>query len=413
MRVPITQYFWGMKDEPIMKRLGDWIQNLDDSIPILKVDVPTSDFPGLGVLNYTSMEDTLARSNVIMQYTGRNDSSLTAKYIKWENMTEIYVCPLPPKRPKGVEHLVNCPHFQTEWSEQEAKKHGWVKMWGTDEANAIVGTDLVRWPRGSSDTDLLGFVDSIYRSAHIEALWDSERSLPEFHNVPAVKFSLRDQDLLNASVNKANAAYFEFGPSGLLNMTMKAGLPLFVSKPHFLDGDERLISGVEGLHPDPSKHNTWIMKNNLLGQTIAAFQCVQLNVLVPDMDFGGGDKCNSFGLNPFPCCSEKQTDEWNGKWTLNSSSKVELGGVYVPIVHVVEKFTIREDQAKQIRLAETMYNKVPMYAQAIGFPLFALCLVGVAMLVVQRRKISKGLHDDSEIVDVAESEKLLQQPHEA
>jgi hypothetical protein len=36
------------------------------------------------------------------------------------------------------------------------------------------------------------------------------------------------------------------------------GMPLLLSKPHFLEGDSEIIGGVEGMNPDPEQHDTLI-----------------------------------------------------------------------------------------------------------------------------------------------------------
>jgi hypothetical protein len=207
-----------------------------------------------------------------------------------------------------------------------------------------------------------------------------------------MKYSMLHEDLLNASENSKNDAFYAYGPSGLLNVSAKAGLPFFISKPHFLDADVRLIESVDGLSPDRAKHDSWFIKNDLVGVTIAAHQCVQLNAFIQDAILGSAT-CDIFGLDLLPCCKLEQDLQWNGTWKFKKSDS--LGGVYVPMAHVLEHFVIREDQASDIKFAEFMYYSVPYYSPIIGFPLFALIMI-IIFVLVRRNKRSKAEKKKSE-----------------
>eukprot|EP00475_Leptophrys_vorax_P002772 TRINITY_DN1156_c0_g1_i1.p1 TRINITY_DN1156_c0_g1~~TRINITY_DN1156_c0_g1_i1.p1 ORF type:complete len:665 (+),score=194.05 TRINITY_DN1156_c0_g1_i1:59-1996(+) len=405
VQVPVADYFFGMKNEPVLTILSGWVNRFRASpvgslLPAGALNPVTTDFPGLGVLNLTSENDTLTRSNINIQYTGKKDNNQKSQYIKWQNMTDVYVCPLPP--PRSGDHLVNCPHFQTEWDESTANKNGWVQMWKTDEAMRVQGTDMINWPRNQHDNELLGFVDPLFRWAKVKAEWTEEKALPEFHGAAGKRFTLRPEDMYNSTIFPDNDMFFGYGPSGLLNMTRKAGLPFFVSKPHFLGADERLRNAVIGMNPDEEKHGTWFIKNELLGQTIAAHQAVQLNVLLEDVEFRNSDNCSFISsiLTDWPCCSAEMSAKWSGSWKLNKTGGIDEG-VILPIVHILESFTLTEDQAKQIIGAETLYHTVPIYGPIVGFSLVAVMLFGLVVLYIQRRKIilNQDYDDDEGVSD--------------
>jgi hypothetical protein len=418
VEVPVSDYFFGEKNEPVMTLLSHWVDNVNKDLsylPFLHVQIPrvTTDFPGLGVLNLTSEEDTLTRSNINIQYTGKNNNDDKAQYIKWHNMTEVHVCPLPP--PREGDDLVFCPHYQTEWTDAQAAANGWVPMWKNDEAMKIQGTDMIFWPRKQNGGELVGFVDPLFRWAKVTPEWDEEKSLPEFHNARGRRYTLRPKDMWNVTLNPDNDMYFDYGPNGLLNMTRKAGLPFFVSKPHFLDGDERLRNNIIGMHPDPTEHTTWFIKNELLGQTIAAHQTVQLNVLIQDWNFLNEDNCTIWDdlFHYWPCCSAEMSQRWSGSWKLNKTDGFEEG-VYLPIVHIREAFVLTEAQAKKVNLAELMYNTVPTYAPVVGFSLFAVILFGMVVLYIQRRKIvNNDVYDDDYGVADDDIKRKLEEHYEA
>ena len=45
-----------------------------------------------------------------------------------------------------------------------------------------------------------------------------------------------------------NARYYQWGPSGLMNLTILFGTDIYVSLPHFLDCDPQLLEAVDGLN---------------------------------------------------------------------------------------------------------------------------------------------------------------------
>lgn len=75
----------------------------------------------------------------------------------------------------------------------------------------------------------------------------------------ACRYGIQNKDFWNETLNPEEAwQYYNFGPSGMQNLTQVATLPLFLSKPHFLDGDSSLLAGVKGLNPVRSIHDTYL-----------------------------------------------------------------------------------------------------------------------------------------------------------
>ena len=70
-------------------------------------------------------------------------------------------------------------------------------------------------------------------------------------------FCLPKEELLNTT---ADPGFFANGPSGVLNITAVAPghVPLFVSKPHFLDADPDYLANVSGLHPNRAEHDSYV-----------------------------------------------------------------------------------------------------------------------------------------------------------
>ena len=67
--------------------------------------------------------------------------------------------------------------------------------------------------------------------------------------------------------------------TGTLNLRgCKNNKPIIVSKPHFLHGDPSLGSGIQGMLPNPSKHQSYIDLNPATGVSLAGHFKIQINV---------------------------------------------------------------------------------------------------------------------------------------
>ncbi|CAG4997164.1 unnamed protein product [Parnassius apollo] len=67
-------------------------------------------------------------------------------------------------------------------------------------------------------------------------------------------------------------------PKGLMDLSKCIGAPMYVSLPHFLDCDPKLLEGVKGLNPDVSEHEIAIDFEPITGTPLVAKQRVQFNI---------------------------------------------------------------------------------------------------------------------------------------
>merc|ERR1711892_151896 len=87
-----------------------------------------------------------------------------------------------------------------------------------------------------------------------------------------------------ASIDPATDAWDVTGcakqcPTGTLNLSgCKGGQPIIVSKPHFLHCDPDLYSGISGLLPDHSKHQSYVDINPVTGVSLSGHFKIQINV---------------------------------------------------------------------------------------------------------------------------------------
>ena len=93
---------------------------------------------------YTGEEyiQKLLISNACQYQTSYHHIDQVNQYIKYQNMSEMYVCINsaigPPVEPGNVPY---CWPFQSDWTDEEEVVHGWQISWVSLFANDITGTD--------------------------------------------------------------------------------------------------------------------------------------------------------------------------------------------------------------------------------------------------------------------------------
>ncbi|XP_046663676.1 protein croquemort-like [Homalodisca vitripennis] len=105
----------------------------------------------------------------------------------------------------------------------------------------------------------------------------------EVHGLQGHKFIGRTDFVDSESRDEDNSCFCngECLPSGLMNMTScRFGAPVFVSFPHFLDANPVYLSRVQGLRPDPQRHQFYFTVEPTYGIPIDVGARVQLNMLM-------------------------------------------------------------------------------------------------------------------------------------
>lgn len=292
-------------DEPIFAFLN---QNVDDAIPAqLYIQ-----------LNLTSEEDTLLHTQFTTQQTGKDDIDNIANYIAWNGKPAL-----------------DC--------------------WGSEEANAIYGTDGNNWPtKIDRDDVLVAFVDTAYRRARFVYQKDTT-----FENIDAYRFILDPVELLNVTNYPNNKQWFANGYNGLINITKCAlGCPTFLSKARFLDSDQVVLDAIDGdIDPDREIHDTFADIEPRTGLTINIYKRIQINAKI----------------RPIFMTYENVTDP-----------------IYMPITWIEESGYITHDLAKDFR--HTVYTvedsaEVMGWLGAVLAALFGAMALGliIAVLVHRRR----------------------------
>jgi len=155
-------------------------------------------------------------------------------------------------------------------------------LWNSRKANRVGGSD------GKFFTTLdkpQVWLPELVRRADLE----DRRDLPVSYRGTKV-FGLSRNTFANSSTFPSNVDYFaNYQPNGLLYMgRLLMNVPVYASKPHFLQGDEDLLlRSVEGVSPaDPAIHETIFEVHVETGVSILVAERFQYNVLLkPDANF--------------------------------------------------------------------------------------------------------------------------------
>lgn len=155
--------------------------------------------------------------------------------------------------------------------------------------------ELMVWPNGMGANDINGtegfffhpflqegeeievFVDDIYRSLRLKHI-----DIVDLMGIEAFRFTLVDSTFQSAFTNPENARWGSWNPDGLfyLGSTQDPAVPVFCSKPHFLDGDPMLLEKVDGLRPNRELLESYLDVQPSIGANVQVGIKLQVNVQV-------------------------------------------------------------------------------------------------------------------------------------
>jgi hypothetical protein len=194
--------------------------------------------------NHTNIEDAQIKEEGKSDslYTGSDDINKVQNYVKYEENTTV-----------------------DEIYDRE--------IWTTQED--ITGTDASQFQPGvNTDDNLLIYVNDLLRVVTLNF-----RENVEIESIEMLRFGL-SADTLAVDPNYHQTI------KGLANMSVAEGIPLFLSKPHFLDGDPDFLPGsVTGMSPDASAHDTYIDVEPLTGTTMNVKKRLQINLGVENYGY--------------------------------------------------------------------------------------------------------------------------------
>eukprot|EP01032_Pedospumella_encystans_P012890 gene12890-14876_t len=273
--------WYGWLNDPMRMEIEKLLLNVQNKSANHTAIPWTNSVPG-GAFNWTSIEETRRRRQPDVFKTGKRNPNQIGQYVRYQNMTEMWSCVVPVLSQNTSlyvegEQFPACAYFQHDWTDEQALQAGYRKPFATAYANRISGTNGNGFGRPVLTPQVGLYLSEIYRSVYAAYKKDID-----WHGVTTRRYGLQSKDLENATANPDNAQFYNFGPSGMENTTSAFGLPVFVSFPHFLHGDPRLIGAVEGLDPNEDVHDSIFDVEPQTGLPTLAHKRLQVNYQMTD-----------------------------------------------------------------------------------------------------------------------------------
>lgn len=252
----IAELFFGY-DDPILEAVS--------RLP-LKTKLPDR-FPGL-LGNLTSPAATRNQTGTSVQLTGINNISRARQFVQWNGMRSLRCCETGPCGSPATAGQAGSPTWLTEAANDLS--HG-AGTYGTQFPPFLP-------PQGSSQNL---FVDSLFRTASLTSVGEETVVI---NGIPCQRFRIPAAELGNASVTPSNAAYRMSGlPSGLIDIApCEAGVPVLVSKAHFLDADPSLRQQYLLTKGEPASlrdaYDTILDVEAVTGTTMQVHERLQINM---------------------------------------------------------------------------------------------------------------------------------------
>ena len=359
----------------------------------------TNSVPG-GAFNWTSVAETRRRRQNDIFKTGKNNPHQVGQYVMYQNMTEMWSCVVPVLSQNTSDYIEGvqfpaCSYFQHDWTDDEAKAAGYRKPFATAYSNRISGTNGNGFGRPVTYETVGLYLSEIYRSVY--AAYKVDR---DWNGVTVRQYGLQPKDLENATANPDNAQFYNYGPSGMENTTAAFGIPVFVSFPHFLHGDPRLVAAVQGLNPLDSKHDSVFEVEPQTGLPTLAHKRLQVNYQLVDKKLPQTNE-NTIDLANAVCANISQTVDILHSFGISTGNltsvscnltmftslftcfgapadwKMYNGEVFFPYGWVDESFSLPDSDAEDIR--NTIYF-VDDLAVAIQF--WGLITAGICFVII-------------------------------
>lgn len=309
-------------------------------------------FPGLLGPNLpanSSLEALAAKVKADQVYTGANEPDYARSYYSWKGQTSLAVqVRMADPAPSGV--------------------------WGSAEANRVYGTSGDSFQRGlKAGSTVVAWVDDLSRHAPLLNAPGADQRVSA-HGIDLLRYTLDPKILLNASAVPANRDYYFGAINGLLNVSAsKSSLPIFMSKPHFLDADAALVDDIIGMHPDRALHDTFLDVEALSGMTLRAHKRLQINLRTAPV---------AFTMPDFKPAT------WYPR----------VGVHYVPVAFVDQHAEITSAKARQFRASVYGAQDAIKYLRLLG-AIFGAVVVAVALQLLliaagrKQREVEDARHN--------------------
>lgn len=220
--------------------------------------------------NYTDRLIKELNENLLLRQTGLN---YPLKFVSIQMNNSINDS-FPSVIHTGVSDINKIGRFE-QWKGNVGSLNLWPNGMG---ANSINGTEGVLFSPFLSEDDTLEVLSDdafrMFKLVYTDSL--------ELMGIRVFRYEITNSTFESAFTNPENARWGSWNPDGLLYLgpTQDPIVPVFGSKPHFLDGDPVLREKVEGVMPDRSRHETVLHVDPLTGANVQFAIRIQINVQV-------------------------------------------------------------------------------------------------------------------------------------
>ena len=153
-----------------------------------------------------------------------------------------------------------------------------LDTWRSPEANQIRGTEGMFFkPNLQLGQPLVLFMGNLLRSFDLQ-----NTGTVDHLGMETLRYEFDSRVFRGAFSDPGNARWDSWCPDGLFYVgpVKDPEIPVYVSKPHFLDGDSGLLEGVDGLDPSRESHDSHIDVEPTFGVNVDFSIRFQLNVRV-------------------------------------------------------------------------------------------------------------------------------------
>lgn len=248
------------------------------------------------------------------------------------------------------------------WGKTLETSSAYLPYWPGEKSycNEIRGTDGTVFPYGIDVNDKIW----IYQTDLCRTVYAVYEQHEIFQDLPARRFILPKSVLENRTNAPENECFcFDEEDEGtcpntgaLFTGACYGGAPLIGSNPHFFNGDPRYINGVEGLSPNKTKHETFLILEERTNTLLYASKRVQLSIDVR-------------------------------KTRLSATANLR-GRVFLPVLWYEENAMIDDETAKKFNLF-TVIEIVLWTLFAIGLVLSVVGAILIASHFHKEKKLSK------------------------
>lgn len=220
--------------------------------------------------NYTNDLIQSLNSNLALRATGMNYPRTFVNIQVNNSVNDSF----PSIIKTGVGNIEDIGQF-IQWKGNNGSIDLWPNGMGANDINGTEG--LLFRPFLSEDETLEVFSDDAFRT--IQLVYADTR---ELSGIRVFRYEIADSTFESAFTNPENVRWGSWNPDGLffLGPTQDPIVPVFGSKPHFLDGDPELREKVGGLNPDRDLHESALNIDPLTGANVQFSIKIQLNVQV-------------------------------------------------------------------------------------------------------------------------------------